>query len=396
MESRFGHDFADVRVHDDRAAHDAARSFDAAAFTAGSDIFLAEGQRAADETAGHYLLAHELAHVVQNTRGGVPSEESSRRSLSAPGDAFEAEASRAASTVLAGGTPRVDAAPGAIVAREIPAWLETIRRQAIGDVATPPPSDTSYGPHSDVAQNNAGGIAIDESLGVGVKTDVGSIDTLSHQGQWGAWDEGDSTRYGFRENVALAKAALNENYVGELVGDPTLVVGADIGFGTANAEANINPDTGFALGAQANAIEASLSGGYRDPKSDIDEWGRFGMSLGGGAALRGHWGDEEKDGTRSYGFGADLGPFSFDIKSEDPLRTSMRMSGGSVIPMLPKDNLTNALGGAMSDYVDQAAIVAQQLPSLAIPGLVPGLDAVQAMGIPELSMPSVEDILSFL
>jgi hypothetical protein len=399
MERSFGHDFAKVRVHDDSSAHDAARTFGAAAFTERSDIFLAEGQSAADETAGHYLLAHELAHVVQNERAGLPPDHSSNRLLSAPGDAFETEASRAALTVMAGGTATVDAAPGAVIARsvgtpEIPAWLETIRRNAIGDVGTSPPV-TWTGPHADYKVNKAGGLTIDESQGIGVKSDVGQIDTLSHQGQWGAWEEGDSTRYGFKENLAMAKASLNEDYIGQLVGDPTLVVGADIGLGTANAEASLNPDTGLALGAQYNVIEGSISGGTKDTKSDIDEWARFGMSLGGGAGVRAHWGDEDKDGTRSYGFGADIGPFSFDVKSEDPMRTAMRLGGGAgIVPMLPKDNLTNAMGDALGAYSDQVSNVVQQIPSLPT-GVIPGLDAVKALGIPDISLPSFADILSF-
>jgi hypothetical protein len=389
MESSFGHNFGDVRIHDDGASHDAARAFDAAAFTVGSDIFLAEGQRSADETAGQHLLAHELAHVVQNDRAGA-SLESSRRSISAPGDAFETEASRAALTALAGGTPTVAAAPGAVVARaietpQIPAWLETIRRNAIGDVGTPPPVSYS-GPHNNISVNKAGGLTFDQSEGYGVKSDAGSIDTYSFQGHGGAWQEGDSTRHGFRAGANTAKAALNENYVGEVVGDPTLVVGADVGVGTANAEANIGSD-GFAIGAQANIAEGSISGGNKNPESDTDEWARFGLSLGGGLALRGHGGDEDKDGTRSYGFGADIGPFSFDIKSEDPVRTGMRLGGTSI---LPEENLTKALGSGVSDYVDTVGSVMQQVPSLPT-GVIPGLDAVQSLGI---SLPSYDDILS--
>jgi len=398
MESRFAHDFGAVRIHDDEAAHAAAGDFAAAAFTTGSDIFLGAGQRSTDIALGHPLLAHELAHVVQNERA-IDGPSSLLQSLSATGDAAETEAEAAAQAVLSGGSPQVISSPSAVVARstgvEIPAWLETIRRQAIGDTGgTPTPTGpTLVEPHIDGGVNKAGGYTVDASFGPGVKSNMGSIDTNYVQGQFGAWDEGDSTRHGFRANAGVGKASLNENYIGELMGDPTLVVGADVGFGTVNAEANINPDTGFALGAQANAIEASLSGGRKDPNSNIDEWARFGMSLGGGAALRGHWGDEDKDGKRSYGFGADFGPFSFDVKSEDPVRTGMRLGGGSGVADLLPDNLTDATGDMVSNYIDQASNVVQQIPSIPT-GVIPGLDAVMGMGLPDISLPSMDDILS--
>jgi hypothetical protein len=45
------------------------------------------------------------------------------------------------------------------------------------------------------------------------------------------------------------------------------------------------------------------------------------MSGGVGAAGRLHFGDSDGDGAREYGIGGDLGPFSVDFKTEDPLRS---------------------------------------------------------------------------
>jgi len=70
MESRFGHDFSAVRVHADDAAAKAAASVSARAFTLGSNVVFARGQYAPGSRAGQWLLAHELAHVVQ--QGGAP------------------------------------------------------------------------------------------------------------------------------------------------------------------------------------------------------------------------------------------------------------------------------------------------------------------------------------
>jgi hypothetical protein len=73
MESRFGHDFRDVRVHTGSRADDLASRFDATALSIGNDIVFATGQFAPDRESGQQLLAHELAHVVQHDRGsGAP------------------------------------------------------------------------------------------------------------------------------------------------------------------------------------------------------------------------------------------------------------------------------------------------------------------------------------
>jgi len=72
MEARFGYDFSSVRIHDDAAASSAAADVSATAFTMGEDIVLGGGY---DPTTprGRHLIAHELAHVVQQ-RGAGPSE----------------------------------------------------------------------------------------------------------------------------------------------------------------------------------------------------------------------------------------------------------------------------------------------------------------------------------
>jgi hypothetical protein len=69
FEPRLGLDLSEVRVHDDAAAALSARALGALAYTAGRDIVFAAGRYATGTDAGRRLLAHELAHVVQQ-RGG--------------------------------------------------------------------------------------------------------------------------------------------------------------------------------------------------------------------------------------------------------------------------------------------------------------------------------------
>ncbi|MCB2041811.1 MAG: DUF4157 domain-containing protein, partial [Rhodoferax sp.] len=72
MEQRFGHDFGPVRLHTGSAATQAARQMAARAFTVGQHIVLGPGidADAMESTAGRSLLAHELAHAVQQRGAG--------------------------------------------------------------------------------------------------------------------------------------------------------------------------------------------------------------------------------------------------------------------------------------------------------------------------------------
>lgn len=70
FEPRFGHSFAQVRVHDDGAADQSARALSARAYTLGQHISFAHGEFRPDTAAGKTLLAHELTHTLQQ-RGTV-------------------------------------------------------------------------------------------------------------------------------------------------------------------------------------------------------------------------------------------------------------------------------------------------------------------------------------
>jgi hypothetical protein len=87
-----GDDLSDVRVHTDATADALARSVSARAFTTGSDVFFAAGEYRPNSSEGENLLAHELAHVVQQR--GAPM--SGPLVVSQPGDALEVDADRAA------------------------------------------------------------------------------------------------------------------------------------------------------------------------------------------------------------------------------------------------------------------------------------------------------------
>ena len=70
LESRFRRDFSAVRVHTDARAADSARAVGAVAYTVGRDIVFSDGAYAPGTGGGRQLLAHELAHVVQQGPAG--------------------------------------------------------------------------------------------------------------------------------------------------------------------------------------------------------------------------------------------------------------------------------------------------------------------------------------
>jgi hypothetical protein len=70
FEPRFGTDFSGVRVHTDPQANESAKSVNALAYTLGRDVVFSGGQYSPGTEWGKKLIAHELAHVVQQGRGG--------------------------------------------------------------------------------------------------------------------------------------------------------------------------------------------------------------------------------------------------------------------------------------------------------------------------------------
>jgi hypothetical protein len=69
MEQGFGHSFQNVKVHNSAAAHRSAKRINALAFAYGNNIVFAKGQYDPSSLAGKRLLAHELAHVIQQRSG---------------------------------------------------------------------------------------------------------------------------------------------------------------------------------------------------------------------------------------------------------------------------------------------------------------------------------------
>jgi hypothetical protein len=88
------------------------------------------------------------------------------------------------------------------------------------------------------------------------------------------------------------------------------------------AKANLNADEdGLIVGAQAVLVEGAITTGTNDAAGNTDETTRIKAGLSVGVEFRGHWDDVDGDGHREYGVGAKVGPVSLDVTSEDPLNT---------------------------------------------------------------------------
>jgi hypothetical protein len=103
MENRFATDFGRVRVHDGPAAAVQAERLQARAFAAGQNIVFGPGQFRPEDPAGRGLIAHELAHVLQQRGAHGPAA----MPTSGERAALEAEADQATEAIAGGGTARI-------------------------------------------------------------------------------------------------------------------------------------------------------------------------------------------------------------------------------------------------------------------------------------------------
>ncbi|MGB4863421.1 MAG: DUF4157 domain-containing protein [Tepidiformaceae bacterium] len=101
MEAATGADLSHVRVHEGAESDTLNRQLTAKAFTTGSDIFLRSDSKPSDSQ----LMAHELAHVVQQSSGRA-SAGGGGMTAGAANDPLEAEADSLANSVLSGAAQR--------------------------------------------------------------------------------------------------------------------------------------------------------------------------------------------------------------------------------------------------------------------------------------------------
>jgi hypothetical protein len=139
MEQALGHSFGDVRVHDDAAARSAAGGLRAQAFTIGTHVAFGAGKYKPGTPAGDALLAHELAHVVQQRGGDDRPQASAEGALESDADQTAAGAVTSLwsdGAVETAPRPKLSTAPRLQRCSEAP---KEVKQQAAPPTAAKPP-----------------------------------------------------------------------------------------------------------------------------------------------------------------------------------------------------------------------------------------------------------------
>jgi Domain of unknown function (DUF4157) len=231
MESGFGQDFSGIRVHDDARAHDNARDMGARAYAAGDHIVFGEGHYRPETAMGQALIAHELAHSVQ--QGGVQMKADGP--LPAAYDSeLEGQADRAAIAVTAGrsapalskigsaavfrngvGDPAVggSATPTTQGATNIPKWVQGFENDTNKADLSPAYLGVKHGPVFKMPAEKGAGNSVKQAYQQG-----GIVSTIYVTGKkYSSFKEGLSsegyqkqwlTKYGYSSFAAVSKAIL--------------------------------------------------------------------------------------------------------------------------------------------------------------------------------------------
>jgi hypothetical protein len=136
FEGSLGADLSSVRVHTGADSAAAADAVGARAYALGSDIHFGAGEYAPVDPFGLHLLAHEVAHTVQQA-GGAATGAQCKLEVSTPGDAHEIEADRAADAMVEGA--RFAVGGGAVGMQREPAPVAP----PAPATAAPDPADTA-------------------------------------------------------------------------------------------------------------------------------------------------------------------------------------------------------------------------------------------------------------
>ena len=192
MESRFGRDFSDVRIHTDFRASAMNKSIGAQAFAYGSHIYFKQGKFDADTTPGKRLLAHELTHVVQqgaakasriDKKGPDPSVSGQAAGPSAGSDASKKAEPSAGQEASASVKPAQSPAPAGKLAAPAPKTetAPTKTKTEVQAEKTPSPAGATGGGGGAGAVGGAGGSV--GPAGAAAPAEAPKVETLPLEGK---------------------------------------------------------------------------------------------------------------------------------------------------------------------------------------------------------------------
>ncbi len=127
MDSHFGHDFSQVRVHTDAKAAGSSEAVNARAYTVGNHIVFNTSEYKPGTLIGDALIGHELAHVIQQTE--KTSHAATESSTTLDNTSLEKAADSSAGGVIAsilGGTRTIF---GRVAQNVVPGFRTGLRLQ---------------------------------------------------------------------------------------------------------------------------------------------------------------------------------------------------------------------------------------------------------------------------
>lgn len=208
------------------------------------------------------------------------------------------------------------------------------------------PNGQPAGPYAHMSTMDSGSFQTGFGLFKNQWSNGASLDVMNADLETGLMGAPGQRRIGTKASAQMFNGKTPDNFP----------IGAEMQIFNAGAESTIGED-GASFGLGAGVISGAARFGQNTADRNNDRQFRIGGGLGVGGAGRLHWSDTDGDGQREYGFGADIGPVSFDYKSEDPVADLLTlpfggpgvMLGLEEMGVLPKDfNLTNAVGSGLS------------------------------------------------
>lgn len=135
MERGFERDFSQVRLHTDAKAAQSALALNARAYAAGRDIVFGAGEYAPGLMAGRRLIAHELAHVAQQSSAAAST---STLEIGTASDPMEREADAVADVLTSQRAGAVDGGAKAVRGSLATPRLQRSILRDVGDVLAAP------------------------------------------------------------------------------------------------------------------------------------------------------------------------------------------------------------------------------------------------------------------
>ncbi len=239
------------------------------------------------------------------------------------------------------------------------AVLDVLSMVAGPDTSRPErgPYSEGYSYYNETANGRSGGFGLQSGLIGDADGWHASSDLLGYNGFQGERIESDdSTTYGEGHSARVAGVNFGYGQRGDGTGPGGVYGNLQADALGADAQAQFNPQQGANVGATAYLAQAAITAG--DIGTDAtDSEARIGLAAGVGAAGRLHWDDADGDGNREYGFGADIGPLTFDVRSEDPVRDFIPGldTAASLFGVDQGTNITNAAGRGIANAASATA-----------------------------------------